>query len=541
MLHFLRLFALSLVLLFTGHAAHAQLIPGTSTSAAEDDLAIDPLGRTTPRGTIYGFIEAMAAKDPDRGANYLQIEGTAFQKRTKANALRLVLDRNGTLNQTVDINNTPDGDISDGLDVDIDVVGTLGSGADETPLKLRRLVNDGTLIWLISAETLDAVPGLLRNSDISIVEQWTPEAWENAYFLGVSAGNWIALLFLFGVAVIAGYIVAFVLIWVASAVWLKTGVERTANDIGYARLPLGLLLSNIWFKAGAVSIGVSVVAREYAFRLIDIGSVIAIIWLVFVVTRAAGQLVLRQMSRRSQTSAISVAKLLTRIVNAVALLIGVVLILDILGFDVTTGLAALGIGGIALALGAQKTIENLVGSVMLVVDQPIRVGDFCQFEGALGTVEDIGIRSTRVRTLERTLVTIPNGSFSSMQIENYTLREKYLFRHQLGARYETNTKAIRIVKNAIFEYLAAHPQIEGDEPGVRFIALGSDNLTIEVFAYIIAKDVPEFYEIQGDILLALIEIFEQEGVEFAFPSQTVYLARDSGVPIVPKPSGAAEN
>ena len=269
--------------------------------------------------------------------------------------------------------------------------------------------------------------------------------------------------------------------------------------------------------------------------MVDIFSIVAVVWLFFVITATVSRMVLNSMSLREHLSVVSVTKLLSRVANAVALVVGTVVILDILGFDVSTGLAALGIGGLALALGAQKTIENLVGSVMLVVDRPIRVGDFCQFEGVFGTVEDIGIRSTRVRTLERTLVTIPNGSFSSMQIENYTLREKYLFRHTLGARYETKADAIRRVKQAIFDYLAAHPNVEGDQPGVRFLSLASDSLSIEVFAYMLADDIPHSFEVQGELLLGIMDIFEREGVDFAFPSQTVYLARDGGRPAVPPP------
>jgi MscS family membrane protein len=538
-----RLLLLCLALVFTAPVAlviavppaQAQLLGVGGSEEQTKPAPTDPFNRTTPRGTVQGYIDAMAAKDPDRAARYLDSNENEFRKRILANQLRLLLDRNGKLLPTVEIDHTPNGNLNDGLDADVDRVGTLGSGDNTVPLLLTRKKVDGVDVWLFAPQSLDAVQKLLRSSKVSLVEQYVPEYLSDYYLFGVTAGNWLAVVVLFAVSLLTGYLVALIISWVASTLWMRTGHDRSAADLRRARWPLGLLLSNIWFKAGAVSVGISVIAREYAFRLIDIGSVIALVWLIFVITRAVSHAVLRQMSRRAQTSAISAAKLLTRIINAVAVLIGAVLVLDILGFDVTTGLAALGIGGIALALGAQKTIENLVGSVMLVVDQPIRVGDFCQFEGALGTVEDIGIRSTRVRTLERTLVTIPNGSFSSMQIENYTLREKYLFRHKLGARYETNAKAIRAVKKAIFDYLAEHPNIEGEEPGVRFIELGSDNLTLEVFAYVLAPDVPAFFEIQSELLLGLMEVFEKKGVDFAFPSQTVYLARDNAVPIAPEP------
>src|SRR5690606_31249260 len=124
-----------------------------------------------------------------------------------------------------------------------------------------------------------------------------------------------------------------------------------------------------------------------------------------------------------------------RSAKVLLLAVAFVAILDTLGFDVTAGIAALGIGGIALALGAQKTIENLVGSISVIADKPVQVGDFCRVGTVTGTIEDIGIRSTRIRTLERTIVTIPNSDFSSQQIENYAPRDRFLFNPRIAVEY----------------------------------------------------------------------------------------------------------
>ncbi|MGH6917175.1 MAG: mechanosensitive ion channel family protein [Geminicoccaceae bacterium] len=113
--------------------------------------------------------------------------------------------------------------------------------------------------------------------------------------------------------------------------------------------------------------------------------------------------------RRGQLGALSVIRFFRRSAKFIIASVAGIAVLDSLGFDVTVGLAALGIGGIAIAFGAQKTVENLVGGLTLIADQPVRVGDFCRFGQTLGTVEDIGMRSTRIRTLDRTVVTVPNG------------------------------------------------------------------------------------------------------------------------------------
>ncbi len=525
---------LILLLLLLPLQAFAQLAPDAPAAVPEENVATDPFGRTTPRGTIQGYIDAVARGDEDRAMRYLDAEYGSFRTRRLTDQLHLALSRTGRLLPTIEISNAPTGQADDGLDAELDQAGILNGADGPLPLLLVRRSVDDTKVWLISAQTLAAVPTILQTAERSLVERLTPESFSGSYLFGVSLADWAALVVLAAVALLAGYLAALVLFWLTALLLRRSGHREHTMDFHRARWPLGFILSNAWFKAGAVGLGISVIAREWAGWIVDIFSIVAVVWLFFVITSTVSHMVLNSMSLREHLSVVSVTKLLSRVANAVALVVGIVIILDILGFDVSTGLAALGIGGLALALGAQKTIENLVGSVMLVVDRPIRVGDFCQFEGVFGTVEDIGIRSTRVRTLERTLVTIPNGSFSSMQIENYTLREKYLFRHTLGARYETKADAIRRVKQAIFDYLAAHPNIEGDQPGVRFLSLASDSLSIEVFAYILADDIPHSFEVQGELLLGLMDIFEREGVDFAFPSQTVYLARDGKTPVPTK-------
>ncbi|MEL6751515.1 MAG: hypothetical protein AAFO70_05505, partial [Pseudomonadota bacterium] len=327
--------------------AMAQLVPGAAETPAA--APTDTLGRTTPRGAVQGYIDAMAANDEARASQYLNAEPGSFRARVLARELRQVLDRKGRLSATVEIDQRPDGDTSDGLAPNIDIVGQLGTGDDRVPLKLERVERDGAQIWLVAEETLAQVPNLFRDSTASLVERFTPEPLRDLLFLGTPLGDLLAILVLFLASLLAGYVVAWVLVWLASTLWLRTGHGRTAEGFARARLPLGLLLSNGWFKAGAVAIGISVIARDYAFRLVDIGSIIAVVWLFFVLTSVVAKYALQQMSLRQQSSAISVTKLLSRLVNAIALAIGAVLILDILGFDVTTGLAALGIGGIALA------------------------------------------------------------------------------------------------------------------------------------------------------------------------------------------------
>ena len=235
------------------------------------------------------------------------------------------------------------------------------------------------------------------------------------------------------------------------------------------------------------------------------------------------------MELRSNPSGLSVILFLERAAKIALVIFGIIAILSTFGIDITTGLAALGIGGIALALGAQKTVENFVGSVTLIADRPIRVGDFCRVGQITGTIEKIGIRSTNIRTLDRTLVTIPNGLFSSETIENFAFRDKFRMISTLNFRYESSPDQIRYLLAEFRKILYSHPKVYEEPSRVRFVNFGAHSLDIEIFAYIVADNNNEFLEIREDIMLRIMEVVKQSGTGFAFPSQTLYFAKDDGL------------
>lgn len=196
-----------------------------------------------------------------------------------------------------------------------------------------------------------------------------------------------------------------------------------------------------------------------------------------------------------------------------------------LGYPVTSILAGLGIGGIALALAAQKTVENLFGAFSLGIDQPIREGDFVKVEDFVGTVETIGLRSTRIRTLDRTLVTIPNGKLAEMRLESYTARDRIRLACDLGVVYGTSAAQMREIIAGLEKVLRDHPKIWPDAVVVRFKAFGESSLNIEIMAWFTTSDWGEFQLIRQDVLLQFMEVVEQAGSSFAFPTRTLHVER----------------
>jgi MscS family membrane protein len=170
-------------------------------------------------------------------------------------------------------------------------------------------------------------------------------------------------------------------------------------------------------------------------------------------------------------------------------------------------------------LASQKTIENLFGSISVISDRPVSVGDFCKFGGQVGTVEDIGLRSTRIRTLDRTIVTVPNGSFSTMTLENFNRKDKTLFHVTLNLRRNTTRDQMRALLESITKLLISNSKFETGALPVRFVGIGSYSLDIEIFIYVLTLDGDEFMQIQQDLFLAILDAVESAGTALAVPTQ----------------------
>jgi MscS family membrane protein len=200
----------------------------------------------------------------------------------------------------------------------------------------------------------------------------------------------------------------------------------------------------------------------------------------------------------------------------------------VLGFNMSTALAGVGIGTLAVGFGAQQTIANLFGGVSVLGDEVIRVGDVCKFGDRTGTVEDIGLRSTRVRTEERTLLAIPNGTVATINVENLSRRDKILFKTVLGLHTDTSADHVRGVVAEIRGVLAGHGKIEKDTTRVRLVELTASSINVELLCYVLTRDFNEFAEVREELLLRIMKFVEDSGTNLASASQTLYLGGDPG-------------
>jgi MscS family membrane protein len=188
---------------------------------------------------------------------------------------------------------------------------------------------------------------------------------------------------------------------------------------------------------------------------------------------------------------------------------------------------SLGVGGLAFAMAARPTLENLIAGVTLYLDKPVKVGQFCQFDDVLGTVERIGLRSTRIRRWGGNVLSVPNAQFAEYQLDNYNDTKYIWIRQRLRLRYETSADQLKFILAKLREMLFAHPKVL--LPRVRLIGFNDDSLTVEILAYTDTGVWAEWHAIREDVFLRVMQIIESSGTRLALPSQTTYFVRDDGL------------
>ncbi|MGZ7032499.1 MAG: mechanosensitive ion channel family protein, partial [Thermoanaerobaculia bacterium] len=300
---------------------------------------------------------------------------------------------------------------------------------------------------------------------------------------------------------------------------LRGSEEQRARTLTQFKWLLFVLIFSVTVRilsSKAVTVAGRIVFASIANVLMIVAASLLLVWLTRLATRSK----ILRLQQAGMPSTIATVELSGWLVVCACVIAGLFLTLRTLGLEATAAVAGLGVGGIAIAFAAQKTIENLFGTVTIVTDKPIHVGDYCQAGSTEGGVESIGLRSTRIRTLDRALVTIPNGQLAGMAIGNLTHRDKFLFRHNIRLRYETTADQLRQVLTNIRKMMWAHSKLEAGTIRIRLIRFADYSLDLEVFAYVLTHDTPAFLEIQEELLLAIMDIIEESGTSVALPFQT---------------------
>jgi MscS family membrane protein len=397
--------------------------------------------------------------------------------------------------------------------------------------------------WVFSRNTVLRVPGWYDALEDRWALEHLPPMLLRAGPLGLNWWQWLALPFYLGVCWLVGTLGSR-----ASHAVLTRATSRARSEWVDAILPrVGGPLTLVLALAAAAALlpllALDLRGGALAGRTLRAGSVLVFFWslwrLVDVLRQVSGSARWAPEGPAAQAGLVLVARTAKVMVVAMA---GVA-VLSAFGFPVASLITGLGIGGLVLALAAQKTVENLFGAFSIGVDQPLRVGDYVKVDEFAGTVEAIGLRSTRIRTLDRTLVTMPNGKLADSRIESYTARDRMRLHCTIRLVYGTTATQLRAVLEGLEGVLHAHPLIWTENVIVRLHELALSSLNVEVQAWFLTSDWNEFRLIRQEVLLQFMEVVERSGTRFALPAQEVYVAPPGGengsrAPLAPTDGGA---
>lgn len=332
---------------------------------------------------------------------------------------------------------------------------------------------------------------------------------------------------LFLVSVVAGWLLGAGTRAALGALTRRTRTPWDGQLLRRMSAPITFAWALVVFAVLLPLLGLHPPAHSLVLRGVRALGTVAFFWGLWRAVGVAAQALGTSRWALASASARSVILIGARLARTMVGIAGVITALSILGYPVAGLLAGLGIGGIAVAFAAQKTLENLFGSLSLAVDQPIRVGDFVKVDDFVGTVEEIGLRSTRFRTLDRTLVSLPNGRVADMKLESFTARDRMRLACTVGLVYGTTSAQMRAVLAGLEGVLRAHPKIWPDAVVVRFKELAVSALEIEVMAWFETPEWSKFQLIRQEVLLQFMEVVEKAGTSFAFPTRTVHLIGES--------------
>ena len=495
----------------------------TPTEVPTSAPARDALGRSTPRGTVLGFLIAARKGENEAAAQYLDTSETPKDASHLASQLFVVLDR-GLPARLNEISDRPEGTASDLLNPNLYVVGTI-TGTDLAIMLERVERGNSGPIWLFSSSTLKSIPHAYEELNELPIQKAIPSFLAELYLAGIPLYEWLLAVIGIPLTYLATILLNRILV-----VLIRWGLRlwRPDHRAIHQALPqpVRFLIVAEFIRWLLSTVGLSLIARQLLSTTATAITIISCVWLLILLNARLERYVRDRLQNRSLTGAASMQRLLRRSVDVVFVVIGALILLHHFGINPTATIAGLGVGGVAIALAAQKTLENVVGGVSLIFDEAVRVGDFLRVGDIVGTVDEIGVRSIRIRTLDRTMVIIPNGQLANMNLELISSRDKFWFHPTITLRYETSEVQITRIVEGVRNLLASREEIDLASLRVRFFQIGTFSLNIDVFAYLFASDWEHFLRIQDDLLHKIMAIVQASGAQFALPSQTVYFAKD---------------
>ena len=475
----------------------------------------------TPQQALVALYSAFRMGDPESAALYLDLRYVpeSLEEVPPVNIARgllFIFSQQNVLDLTR-ISSEPEGSLEDGLPEDLEQFGTVSLSDEVIPVYLQRIEEaDGTLVWRVSNATVVRTPDMWDELGYSDLNVWLSQVLPEFYVLGM--GNFQVAILL-TTAIGGWFITGWISVLIAglggrfSSPW-QHALSR------FLRVPLRLILYVALIRIVIANLGLSVIAKAY-LQSSPLEYLVAVI-LAFGLLNLYRDYKIRQLELQGDVEYVALIKPVVVIVRIIVATTAALMWADQAGFNVSTLIAGLGVGSLAVALAAQKTLENVIGAITLYTARPIRPGDWCRFGDIQGTVEEIGLRSVTLRTLNRTLVTVPNSMFSSADIENFSVRDRIRFFKLLELQMPTPDQ-LRAILGEFRTLFASHPMVRQDTVSIRLADIEAATAVIRLDGGIMTRDYQEYLAVAEDLNLRIIEIVHQNGAIFSGPGQVLQI------------------
>ena len=530
--------------LATQSAAMAQSSPANQTNSEESKDAkppepkkIKPLGpadefdRGVPRSSLKGYLKTARDGDFERAAKYLDLRYLPSwmderQGSRLARQLKIALDKALWFDLEV-VSAHPEGFTDDGLPPNRDLIGRIKTPEKTVDILIQRVPRgDGEYIWKFSTQTVAEIPHLYEHFGYGPFEETLSKVFPDAQFLGWQIWQWV--LWLINLAI--SFLLALIITWIVNLLVGRKDTEMRRQIQRFVAWPVRFLLWLLLEEVGLSFIGLSMTIRTI-FRFDPV--------LPFVMTWTAIRLVdliifwwgerLRHSKREDAIVLLRPARTAVRVTLVI---VAVLFWLDNIGLKVSTLLAGLGVGGLAVALAAQDTLKNLLGSIMILLDKPYKVGQRIVVKGHDGIVEEIGLRSTRMRLLTGHQTTIPNDEMAKIDVENIGQRPHIRRLTNIGITYDTPPEKIEKAVELILKILDNHEGMDPEfPPRAYFSEYNPYSLNISVLYWYHPADYWGYMKFSQWVNLQIAREFQKEGIKFAFPTSTTYLSQDDSQPL----------
>jgi len=516
---------------FGGPSANNDSHP-RADSAPAPSQAVEP---GSPRQSLARYFELSRDGRWGDAARYLATDGIDTAKAAKlAEELRVVLDRHLWIDLD-QLSPLAEGDTTDGLKGSLDQVGTIPrpNGLNE-PVRIVRVTRGGDSWWAFAPSVVRQVDTWYGELGDNWIRELFPEPLRRTGPLRLQWYQWLALIILVPLIVLAGTALQRLLTLTLQAIVRRTPGTWDDDLLPELRAPLLLFCVALFVTPVTSWLGLNAIVQGFVASLIKAAVTAALFWALIRALGVIERRVIASAWATQRADVLSLAPLGGRLSKLLVAFLGFAAVLSQFNIPVGTLLAGLGIGGIAIALGAQKTLENVIGSIAIVSDKPFEVGDWIKVEDVEGTVEQVGIRSTRIRTFDRTIISYPNGKLADMRLESFSARDRFRLNTTIGLVYHTTASQMRQIIGDIEAALKGNPKVWQDTIIVRLDNLGAYALNIRIIAWFLAKDAPEFRDLNQEFLLQVLEIVERAGSGFAFPTQTLVMPSTPAQPRAPE-------